>query len=449
MVLYIFLVAALNLALGFGVAVYLGRRYRTTIAAGDPWSPDAALGPSIDGPLPGEEHAAAGTETLCVPTPPRQSAGAPAADHSCGAVPAQTTGGAQSDQSGPAQSSATPPPHKSPGEQSVDDLSREVQEYHQEVAQADEKLRVCAENPQAAEIEAVLGSLMGSTQQYLESRKRVHGTFRQLHQGQPEAGTICNDLQAAIERQDEQIEHTSVMIEGFDYRSDLEEGCRQMLSQTGKLIDSNGQLREMLDAVKVKLAGNRPPLQNAHPATQRDTPGEPSGRTGLEAELRKWWSKQPDGAPHLSVAMIELDNCARLKQQHGGEVLDKILCAVGQFLEAAGGGEGSLLRLPRQQFSCLFPATDTRLAANAAERLRQTVQQAHLHHAEAEIRVTVSCAVVGAAPEDTPGTLTERADATLQEARRYGCNRTFLHDGKYPTPVVPPVFSLAEQHVTL
>jgi len=485
-VLYILLVAALDLAVGFGVAVYLGRRYRTTLAAGDSWSPDAALGPLIDGALPGEERAAAGAEILSVPSPPRPSTGAPAADHSngaattpaercpapaadhsngaattpaercpaaaadhsCGAVPAQTTAGAQLDQGGPVQSSAAPPPEKSPGEQSVDDLSREVLQYQQQVAHTDERLRACAEDPQAAEIEAVLGSLLGSTQQYLESRNRSHGTFQQLHRGQAETGMICDDLQAAVQRQDEQIQRTSAMIEAFDYQSHLAEGCRQMLDQTGRLIDSNGQLRETLDAVKVKLAGNRPP-QDANPAPPSDSPRELSGRTGLEAELRKWWSTQPDGVAHLSVAMIELDDSARLTQQRGGEVAGKILRAVGQLLEAAGGGEGSFLRLPGQQFGFLFPETDTRLAANAAERLRQTVQQAHLHHDEAEIRVTISCAVVGAAPEDTPGTLAERADATLREAKRYGCNRTFLHDGKYPTPVVPPVFSLAEQHATL
>jgi diguanylate cyclase (GGDEF)-like protein len=347
------------------------------------------------------------------------------------------------------QSFATPPAAKGPGEQSVDDLSREVQQYDQQVAQADEGLRACVENPQAAEIEAILGSLRGSTQQYLESRNRLHAGFSQFCQGQAETGEIGEGLQAAIGRQDAQIQRTSAMIEGFDYRADLKEGCQQMLNQTGKLIDSNDQLRETLDETRVKLAGDRLPIQKANAAPQKDLPGELSGPTGLEAELHKWWNRQPDGAPNLSVAMIELDDSVRLEQQHGGEVIDQVLRAVGEMLQAAGGGEGHLLSLSRPQFCLVFPEADTRLAANTAERLRQTVQQTSLRHAETEIPVTVSCAVVGAAAEDTPGTLAERADATLREARRYGCNRTFLHDGKYPTPVVPPVFSLAQQHVTL
>jgi hypothetical protein len=37
----------------------------------------------------------------------------------------------------------------------------------------------------------------------------------------------------------------------------------------------------------------------------------------------------------------------------------------------------------------------------------------------------------------------------LHEAKRYGRNRTFVFEGKYPTPVVPPSFSLDETHKQL
>jgi diguanylate cyclase (GGDEF)-like protein len=446
-VLYIFIVAALNLALGFGVAVLLGRRHRATVVADAAWSPDALLGPLSDNVPPGEESGIAGPETCSVQTPPHPSTATPSLAAPAAAPPAATR--AQSEQDGPTQSSPIPPAVKSPGEQSVDDLSREVRQYDQQVAQADEKLRACAENPQAAEIEAILGSLMGSTQQYLESRNRLHGTFSQFCSGQAETGKIGEGLQAALQRQDAQIEHTSDMIEGFDYQADLKQGCQRMLDQTGRLIDSNDQLRDTLHETKTKLAENCSLVPTVEVPPQRDMPGELSGLTGLEAELHKWWDRQPDGSPHLSLAMIELDDSARLEQQHGGEVIDQVLRAVEELLQAAGGGEGQLLSLSRPQFCFVFPEADARLAVNTAERLRQTVQQTSLRYAETEIPVTVSCAVVGAEAGDTPGTLAERADATLQEARRYGCNRTFLHDGKYPAPVVPPVFSLSQQHVTL
>ena len=54
-----------------------------------------------------------------------------------------------------------------------------------------------------------------------------------------------------------------------------------------------------------------------------------------------------------------------------------------------------------------------------------------------------------AAPNDTQQQLFERAAAALHEAKRYGRNRTFQHDGKYATPVVPPNFSSREKSIKI
>lgn len=446
-ILYVLLVAALNLGLGFGVAVYLGRRYRAVVGTDDPWDPDALLGQSVEGALAGEEHTAAGVETS-PDRPPEKQAAEPTADATEN-QPSHTTTDPQPDETPAAHSPTSPQPDDDPGQKSVEDLRGGAQRYHEQVTRADEKLRACAETPDAAEIEGVLGSLMDSTQQYLEDRNQAHGTFNLVQQGQPESGGICDDLQAAIEREDQQIEGTSAMIEGFDYQSDLGEGCRRMSEETGKLIGSIVQLRETLDEVKAKLAGGEQQPQQADPATPSDTPKESSGRTDLKAELLKLLDQQSDQTPYLSVAMIELDEFVQLKQQHGRQVADKILRAVTQLLKSEKAGEDSFSELPQQRFFLRSPEADTRLAANTAERLRQTIEKAHLHHDKSEIRVTISCAVVGTASEEAPEGLIERAEATLQEAKRYGCNRTFMHDGKYPTPVVPPNFSLEEKQVTL
>ena len=42
-----------------------------------------------------------------------------------------------------------------------------------------------------------------------------------------------------------------------------------------------------------------------------------------------------------------------------------------------------------------------------------------------------------------------RVESTLREAKRYGDNRTFVHEGKFPTPVVPPDFKLESAHIAI
>jgi hypothetical protein len=42
-----------------------------------------------------------------------------------------------------------------------------------------------------------------------------------------------------------------------------------------------------------------------------------------------------------------------------------------------------------------------------------------------------------------------RAEAALREAKRYGHNRTFVHEGKFPIPVVPPELTIEPLHIAV
>ena len=431
MIFYIFLVAALNLGLGYGLAVYLGRRCGGLTATDDSWGTDAVPRQSTDDLLASEEDLAAGVGVLSEQPPQRQSA-------------------ATEDEAAEDQHPSDERPDDGPRQKSVGDLGSGSREYHEKVMQADQKLRECAEAPHAAEIEAVLGSLKDSTQQYLEKRDRAHGTFKELSQGQPETSGIEDDLQAAIEREDKQIAGTRAIIEGFDYQSDLGEGCRQASEETRKLIGTIDQLQGMLDEVKVKLARTERQPPEAVPETPGDATEENADQTDMEAELMNLLGNDTDRDSYSSAAVIELDEFVQLEQEHGRDVAEKTLSAVARLLESnSGREEGSVFQVPQQRFLLRSPQTDAKLTASTAERLRQTIEKTCLRSDETEIRVTVSCAVVASVPEESAGELIRRAEATMQEAKRYGCNRTFLHDGKYPTPVMPPSFSIEEKQVTL
>ena len=431
MIFYIFLVAALNLGLGYGLAVYLGRRCGGLTATDESWGTDAVLRQSIDVVLAGKKDLAAGVDILSEQPPERQSS-------------------ATEDEAAADQHPSGERPDNGPRQKSVGDLGSGSREYHEKVVQADQRLQECAEAPDVSEIEAVLGSLKDSTQQYLDKRNQAHGTFKELSQGRLETSGIENDLQAAIEREDRQIEGTRAMIEGFDYESDLGEGCRRASEETGKLIGTIDQLQGMLDEVKAKLARNERQPPEVVPETPDDTTKENADQTDLEEELMSLLGKDTDRASYSSVAMIELDDFVQLEQEHGRDVAEKILSAVGRLLESnSSGEEGSVFQLPQQRFLLRSSQADAQLTASTAERLRQTIEKTCLGSDGTEIRVTVSCAVVASASEESAGGLIRRAEATMQEAKRYGSNRTFLHDGKYPTPVMPPSFSIEEKQVTL
>ena len=55
--------------------------------------------------------------------------------------------------------------------------------------------------------------------------------------------------------------------------------------------------------------------------------------------------------------------------------------------------------------------------------------------------------VTRAGNDDSLSTMLLRVEAALREAKRYGHNRTFTHEGKYPTPVVPPELKIEPLHI--
>lgn len=126
-----------------------------------------------------------------------------------------------------------------------------------------------------------------------------------------------------------------------------------------------------------------------------------------------------------------------------------MLGAVGRLLETEIDAGVSVARFSGQRFFLLFPDGDARAATNGVEKVRQMIAKARFVRRDSESRLTVSCASTMAILDDTSASLITRVETALQEAKRYGRNRTFLHEGEYPAPVVPPQFTLDERRITL
>jgi diguanylate cyclase (GGDEF)-like protein len=122
---------------------------------------------------------------------------------------------------------------------------------------------------------------------------------------------------------------------------------------------------------------------------------------------------------------------------------------IARLLTAETRNHLLIARFSGQRFLLLFPEVDFRFAVNVIERVRQAIEMARLEYRNEEIRITVSCAVTEITKEDTADTLYARAKATLQESKRYGRNRSFVHEGRFPTPVVPPNFALEAKCITI
>jgi diguanylate cyclase (GGDEF)-like protein len=403
-IVYIFLVAVANLAVGFALAVYLGRRYRCLLAAADPLALSLATAATSTG----------ATETVVLL--PTSAASAPAPDSQAA---------------------------------SILRLQNEVEHYYGELIEADDKLRENAKTPDAAAIKECLTSLESLTQGYRQQRAAAYTILASEHPGGIDLGPILSAMTTAIEREDVAIEAARQGMAGFDYQADLQAGCRQVLGQTSTLADANHNVRDVLDEALVGI--DRQQRKGAD-GSQGAAAGEAQGVTaeatchaGLELALSEWWRNDPDHARQLAVALFDVDQFRQVNERFGPKAGDRVLQALGQFLQSQQHGESIVARFAGQRFLFFFPDADVHYTTGVVERIRQSVEATRFECHDEEIRLTISCAVVEAASRDTAASLCQRADAALREAKRYGRNRTFLYEGEYPTPVVPPSFSLEEK----
>jgi diguanylate cyclase (GGDEF)-like protein len=335
------------------------------------------------------------------------------------------------------------------GEEAIEAFLAEVEQYQGHLDLADGALRSQVENPDGDSIRACLQSLLEASRDYAERREHARERLEAVRGERPEFGMVCEKLDGACVRQDKQIESTERAITAFPYTDDLTRGCRVMIDETAKLVDANILVRDTLHEVGVTLARGENRLADLSARKQSDASTGVEGRDVLESTLLQWIDEGTGRAEMLTVAAIDVDEFSQVNREFGHTVGNQLLHALEQLFVAENRGQARLTRFSGERFVLLFPNANLRKTTNAVERLRQIVETACFDYKKAEIRITVSCGVAEAVAGDTSETILARAEATLMEAKRYGRNRTFIHEGKYPTPVVPPKFSIEQRRMTL
>jgi len=402
-------IASLNLGLGFAAAMYLGRRYRwlQLFSVGCPSLPPAATRSVPVARLARETTAVAPTA---------------AADDAPLAGPA-------------------PPPAASAT--AVRQFHSEVEQYHVQMATIDEQLRQCAISPQRDTVEACLQELLAATEEYVKKRDAAQRRVQQATAESARQKAPYDAVDAAIGQETRQIEATTAAVAAFDYRSDLSDGCRQLVEQTDLLLETNLALRNTLAETVDGQAAS--PDSNANQEADAGT----LDRAAVGSVLAGWCAGDLSSPRHMSAALVDLDQFALINRRYGHALGDRILKEVATMLLAERTGQTQVSRFQDNTFLVLFSGTDARSAANSIERFRQTVERTQFRRRETEIRFTLSGAVAELRAGDTPESLLARLKATLTLAKRYGRNRCFLHEGEFPSPVIPPAFALAEREMLL
>lgn len=407
-----FLIAVLNVVLGFAAGAALGQRWRRMMAAGGPaW--EAASTATAVAPA-----RAASARSVPPPAAPQEPAPSPA---------------------------AALPPEAAP----LVECRAGIQQYQNKLDETEDRLRDPTHPWDAVAIESCLESLRAATEEFLLERNKSQARVAELAEslGQSEAG-IGSHIETAARQQDETIQQAYNAFQGFDVEAEIEPQREKLAQHAGQLIEGNLQFDASLAGLELEL------LRTAHPDAKPDSyaPDEHTGlltRPAMESAIVDFWRRDPHRMRTLVAALIDVDQTAAVNQTHGHRRTDRALHACGRLLRGKHCADLAVARYNGQAFCLLFFDGDLRTSTNMVEELRQGLEMTHFEDGANDVRLTVSCGVTVATPADTLHSLIERLEATVHEAKRYGRNRTFLHEGKHPAPVIPPNFTIKERRVAI
>jgi diguanylate cyclase (GGDEF)-like protein len=413
MTIYFLTVALLNLALGYGLAVTLSHMLGGDVQA--PWrkhaddeDPSSASSTSLDG----AKSAAPSAEVYSTPQPPSFE-GAKLA------VPRE-------------QVQAT-----------LDEFEADLNRYRAQLAEMDTQIRGCSAIPELTAVTACRDDFHGMNQEYLQNQIGVLERLRQTTDTTPHA--FSKWLSGAVESQTERVRAIDDQIVSIDLEANILSGCQQLLDGADRLAEANSGLCGVLGHAAEELS-RREQVPLSDTVTPQDNL---ASRAALERALTEWWREDPERTRPLTVGLIEIDQYSQINERFGARASNTVLQALAASVTSVTRGDDLAARSGGQRLLIMFPDTAARSATSAVERVRQMIETTQFLNGTEAVAVSATCAVAEAIQADTTESLLARLEATLVEAHGYGGNRTFLHEGKFPAPVVPPRFSLEPKVVTL
>lgn len=151
--------------------------------------------------------------------------------------------------------------------------------------------------------------------------------------------------------------------------------------------------------------------------------GLPNRRAG-EERLQIEWKRATRQDGMFAVALVDIDFFKRINDTHGHAVGDEALKHVAGLIRASLRGGDWAARWGGEEFLVCFSVADMSHARQAAERLRQAIEQSPLGFDGGVLNMTASIGVVLYAEQvDDIDALIEVADSLLYKAKEDGRNQ--------------------------
>lgn len=430
-VLWVFLIALLNLGLGYALAVWLGFGPANLWEA---WEALAAERPEVEAPPPLDEHPEimALKEELEAPPP----------------IDAIIDQGLDVELRSEAYEEDLPdiapdaPENWDLNEKYVETsilkLNIAMMKSGARVTEIDTRLRACQGKTDVETVRRCLKELQEDCKVYLVEQSEAATHFHNRLGELGELAVLGDDIEMANLEQAAQIETTLSNLQHMDFESDLEAANQRLLDEIKLLRAARHRMRDSQEAAFLTVASYENRLDKIEKRLFNDPLTKLRNRVGLETTLWQWWQDGRVGNRQMSAALLDLDGFGPINDQYGSLIGDRLLFQVARLIEAKIAKSDLPGRFAGQRFMIVMSDVGPRVAIRNLELLRQSLERLTFHSGAQEIRLTASAGITEIVSGDSRDAVYKRLEEMLKMAKEAGRNRSFFYVASEPEEVQSP-----------
>lgn len=313
----------------------------------------------------------------------------------------------------------------------------------------DTLLRNGQSNPDHDLIQSSQSSLAEDCQVYLDEQKAAAEDLEK-RLDTLENQEVALDLTSDLEIQTQKLEQTMKRIQETDLDADPKESVDYLIDKLNQLRATRHLLIDVHNQLFLAIARNEKHLGSIDTHMLEDHLTKLHNRIGMESTLGQWFSKRRHQSRQLNMAIFDVYEFTAINNKLGILLGDKILVELAKQLRESCGADDLIGRFNGQQFMVIYSDIGPQAAIKKAETFRQMVKESSFLVNDELCPLELNFAFTEIKPDDKNEEIViKRLLEALEESKEEGPNQSFSHDGTYTRRIDSPSLKIQPQTINL
>lgn len=306
--------------------------------------------------------------------------------------------------------------------------------------QVDTDLRT-TEPPTAETVAAHAQALQANCETYLADLEKASAHLQSQFDDLGALKPLGQQIDMALVEQSTQFDATVRNLGQRDLTAEPIEGAKQLKEETVSLLSMMHQLRDYLATAFMAIVRQDRRICKTDESQKLDPLTNAPNRIGMEMALQEWWEQNRFRDQANCAVLFDFDSFVAINKEFGVAAGKHVLRTVVEQMRQCMGPNDSIFRYSGQQIAIFVCGVDAAGGMQTARLISTMVQASPVTYGGHSIPVRITGTVVPILARSTPRDILARLEEELGTAKRITPGRVYLSD-KAKAP--PPVFNKGE-----